>query len=216
MSDPGFREIHLSGKHVVFLFMAVVVAGVGVFLLGVSVGKGVSKPDAVSAQGLPPAVSSAADTGTSPSPDSTKPKPGELDYFKTMGKAAPAVSPSPSASPDAPAATPEPKASATPKASASPTPTPTPTSTPDKPTVSPAPAAATGSWYVVVDSFSSRANATSQTNELKKKGYTATVFNSGKGGTPYKTRLGPFPDRQAAESMKARLNKEGYKSLVTR
>ena len=45
MSDSGFREIQLSGKQVVFLFMAGVVVAVGVFLLGVSVGRGVTDSD---------------------------------------------------------------------------------------------------------------------------------------------------------------------------
>ncbi len=44
MSEPGFREIQLNTKQVVFLFIAVVTAAVGIFLLGVSVGKGVT-PD---------------------------------------------------------------------------------------------------------------------------------------------------------------------------
>ena len=41
MTDQGFREIQLSGKQLVFLFMASVVLAVVVFLLGVSVGRGV-------------------------------------------------------------------------------------------------------------------------------------------------------------------------------
>ena len=43
MSDQGFREIQLSGKQLVFLFMATVVVAVTVFLLGVSVGRGASR-----------------------------------------------------------------------------------------------------------------------------------------------------------------------------
>ena len=41
MADSGIREIQLSGKQLVFLFMASVVLIVSVFLLGVSVGRGV-------------------------------------------------------------------------------------------------------------------------------------------------------------------------------
>ena len=39
--DDSFREIQLSGKALVFLFMAVVVIAVGIFLMGLLVGRGV-------------------------------------------------------------------------------------------------------------------------------------------------------------------------------
>src|SRR5688500_17478909 len=39
--DDAFREIQLSGKQLVFLFMAVVVIAVVIFLTGVQVGRGV-------------------------------------------------------------------------------------------------------------------------------------------------------------------------------
>ena len=39
--DDSFREIQLSGKQLVFLFMAVIVILVGVFLMGLQVGRGV-------------------------------------------------------------------------------------------------------------------------------------------------------------------------------
>ena len=41
MTDQTFREIQLSGKQLVFAFMASVVVLVAAFLLGVSVGRGV-------------------------------------------------------------------------------------------------------------------------------------------------------------------------------
>ena len=41
MSDDGFREIQLSGKQLVFLFMATTVVSVAIFLCGVLVGRGV-------------------------------------------------------------------------------------------------------------------------------------------------------------------------------
>src|SRR5688500_15422575 len=39
--DDAFREIQLSGKQVVFIFMAGVVIAVVIFLLGLQVGRGV-------------------------------------------------------------------------------------------------------------------------------------------------------------------------------
>ena len=40
MAEPGVHEIQLSAKQLVFMFMAAVVVAVGIFLLGVSVGRG--------------------------------------------------------------------------------------------------------------------------------------------------------------------------------
>ena len=45
-SDDGFHEIHLSGKQLVFLFMATTVVAVVVFLCGVLVGRGVRSEQA--------------------------------------------------------------------------------------------------------------------------------------------------------------------------
>ena len=47
--DDGFHEIQLNGKQLVFLFMAVTVVSVVIFLCGVLVGRGVrlSGPDIV-------------------------------------------------------------------------------------------------------------------------------------------------------------------------
>ena len=39
--DDGFHEIHLSGKQLVFLFMATTVVSIVIFLCGVQVGRGV-------------------------------------------------------------------------------------------------------------------------------------------------------------------------------
>lgn len=54
MTDQDVREIHLSRKELVFLFMASVVLAVVVFLLGVSVGRGVHSPATVAADAVAP------------------------------------------------------------------------------------------------------------------------------------------------------------------
>ena len=48
MSDDGFSEIQLSGKQLVFLFMATTVIAVVIFLCGVLVGRGVPQAAALS------------------------------------------------------------------------------------------------------------------------------------------------------------------------
>jgi len=196
MSDAGFREIHLSGKHVVFAFMAVSVVGVGVFLLGVSVGKGVTRTETPAQAAAAP---NGADAGPGALPESTQPNKGELDYYKTLQEKG-TPTPTPVASP-----------AATPAA------TPSPTQTPSASPSAAKPPAATGKpYFVLVDSFSSLKNANTRLAEVKKKGYEAAIFTAPSGTAPYKVRLGPFPDKPAADAMGARLRKEGYRPSVIR
>jgi cell division protein FtsN len=195
MNDSGFREIQLSGKQVVFLFMAGVVVAVGVFLLGVMAGRGVSSEAAPQ--------SAAAMTSPSPTtlPPATSPQPGELQYHETLqGKPAPPAAESPRPTP---ATTPEP---------ATVTPAPSPAA---KPAPAAAKPAASAVWFVQVDSFGARENAARRLAELKGKGYAATIFTATGTTAPYKVRIGPM-DEAAADAMIARLRKEGYKPSRTR
>lgn len=61
MSDEGVHEIQLNGKQLVFMFMAVTVVAVVIFLCGVMVGRGVRAPR----------VTEAANTTTEPPADPT-------------------------------------------------------------------------------------------------------------------------------------------------
>ena len=54
--DDGFHEIQLSGKQLVFLFMATTVVSVVIFLCGVLVGRGV-RGEPLSADGAAPPIS---------------------------------------------------------------------------------------------------------------------------------------------------------------
>ena len=47
LADEGFHEIQLSGKQLVFLFMATTIVAVVIFLCGVQVGRNVVKSDRV-------------------------------------------------------------------------------------------------------------------------------------------------------------------------
>jgi cell division protein FtsN len=210
MSDSGFREIQLSGKHVVFLFIAGVVAAVAIFLLGVSVGRGVSKPGQA-AQAVPPAVEPAAgDSQTAELPGKTTPEQGELKYPEALlgkGDAKNAAS--------APASSPVAVSDAAPKTPEKPAATPAPS--PQAPAKSGAaiqagPATASDAvWYVPVASFTSSANADKQVAQLKAKGITAKVYDAGKSvRARYRVRVGPL-DKAAADAMVAQLRKEGLK-----
>jgi cell division septation protein DedD len=211
MSEPGFREIQLNTKQVVFLFIAVVTAAVGIFLLGVSVGKGVA-PDRPGE--MVQATDPAADvTASGAMPPATSPKPDELKYHDELQKGGrggaapptPADVPPDSAAKPAPTATPTLGATATPAPSA-------------KPTSKPAPPAASASaeYYVQVDSFGLKANAERQIGQLKAKGISAFIFEAPGPGAKFKVRVGPFADRPAAETMQARLRKEKFSPTVIR
>ena len=200
MSDQGFREVQLSGKQVVFLFMALAVVLVGTFLLGVSVGRHV-EPEAVSAQTTPTATATASDLNASgPMPPPTTITPDDTKYRETLrGQAPPATSPASNPPPASLASTPNP-------------PAPAPKTTPTPEAKAATPPAAGDTWFVQVDSFSESSNASRRVSELKGKGVTAKVVKS---GSHYQVRVGPF-DRQGADAMDARLRKLGYKPRVTR
>jgi hypothetical protein len=91
-ADDGFHEIQLSGKQLVFLFMATTVVSVVIFLCGVLVGRGV-RGDTVRADATPPATSGAAPTPTkaedppSPPVDSAASRP--LTYQQRLDSATP-------------------------------------------------------------------------------------------------------------------------------
>jgi len=217
MSESNFREIQLNTKQVVFLFMACVVALLGVFLLGVSVGHGVSNDGTT-------AAASVADPATEPPaptvlPSPTVPKPtdfGGIGSLPAQGdsKATAAAPPNPPAEvppvtttpakpADAPAPKPEPAAAAPAKPAASTA----------KPAGAEKPASPTAVWYVQIDSFGSKDNADKQVSLLKSKGHDAVVFTAPGGGARYKTRIGPM-ERNAADALKNRLSREGFSPAV--
>jgi DedD protein len=70
VSDEGFREIQLNGKQLIFLFMAVTVVSVVIFLFGVLVGRGVregAEPSDIAGGQVTP------DPGAARDPDSAAP-----------------------------------------------------------------------------------------------------------------------------------------------
>jgi len=214
MSESNFREIQLNTKQVVFLFMAFVVASVAVFLLGVSVGQGVASSGTTDATTSAESVAKVPVPSVMPPP--TTPKPDDLKYHDELqGRGSPSPTPSAAAKiPPASTSTPKPTPTQTPEkpapAPAPVKPVPTPTPPPSK---TPPPVA--GAFYVQVDSFASKDNADRQVQQLKARGFTAFVVTAPTGAARYKTRIGPF-DRAAADAMKARLTKEGFRPSVIR
>jgi hypothetical protein len=129
-SDDSFREIQLSGKQLVFLFMAVIVILVGVFLMGLQVGRGVlmarGAPGVENTAGAteaePPPPPASASPGSSTSPATAKEK---LSYAERLGAPEPPKETLKPESATPPATPPTPKSDAPSPAPAAAAPPPT-------------------------------------------------------------------------------------------
>ena len=208
-ADDGFHEIQLSGKQLVFLFMATTVVSVVIFLCGVLVGRGV-RGETVRADATPPAASGATPTPATAKADDPPPAPVDspLTYqkrldspnpvqerLKTQSAAAadtskPVVEPAPAVKEVAPAPKPAP-------------PTPATASTPPL-------SAKPGVWAVQVVALTDKAAASAVVQRLSAKGYPAFLV-SPQSGAPvqnYKVQVGKFEDRAEAEQIAGRLKKE--------
>lgn len=237
-TDDAFHEIHLSGKQLVFLFMATTVVSVVIFLLGVLVGRGVPARQAQGQSGDPMAraLSSAPPAGGDPAPVSPQvqpqtqplaaaeppPVPDETDESLTYkqrleGESATAESlqrPAPQArrasEPVRQTARTEPTAAA-PEAA---------------PATGPARAAASaqsagsplpGTWVVQVHALRDRSVAAGIVQRLAAKGYPAFLVAAGPPTGTYKVQVGRYRDRDEAQKVIERLKKEEqYKPWITR
>lgn len=226
MSDQNFREIQLGGKQLVFLFMASVVLAVAIFLLGVSVGRGV-KSSAGSGSSETEVLATPA---AAPLPAKTEMTAADTGFDKRLPgaataqpqapqPAAPAAEPTaaPSAPPPAVAETPgkataavkpAPTAAvATPPKAETPKPAVTPPKPePAKPAAKPTDArSATGGWSLQAGAFRSRENADKQVAMYKEKGFSAFVVAPTASSSLYHVRVGPFSQRAEAEAAAERL-----------
>lgn len=233
MAEEEFHEIQLNGKQLVFLFMAGTVAAVVIFLCGLMVGRNLHVPRLEAAAAttetvsdptrpvddLPPALASTND-GTPPATTREKltyreqleaPKPvdeplrddpptrdePQAKRVEQVAKAAPkAAKPAPAAGSASPVVT---KPAAAEKA--------------------PAVAEPAGDgWTVQVQAVNSRAEAEAIARRLNAKNYPAFVTQTGSGNlVKYRIRVGKYPKKQDAETMKTRLERqEQFKPWVTR
>jgi cell division septation protein DedD len=214
--DDSFREIQLSGKALVFLFMAVVVIAVGIFLMGLQVGRGVlaarGAPGAEAAAALetePPPPPAAASSGSSTSPATAGEK---LSYAERLGSSEPTREPLKAEAATPPAPKPETPAPApAPPKTAAPPPAPAPAVAavkPVAPSTSTAEPEGTG-FSIQVAALGKREEADAVVKRLSGKGYPAYVVNPTK-GTPsmFRVRVGKFKERREADTVAARLQKE--------
>jgi cell division septation protein DedD len=228
-ADDAFHEIQLSGKQLVFLFMATTVVSVVIFLCGVLVGRGVrvegaagTEAPTVEAGTAPRDAGSPAQTAAVDVPPPTaEPNltyPRRLDSEKAptervRRQADAPASRTPAADPDP---SPEQPAPAPANASAAP-PASKPTPAADAASASPVPAAAglpratkTGRWVVQVQALRERSDADAIVQRLKAKGYDA-FLQAPDAKAPdgmYRVQIGRFDDRADAERIAARLQQE--------
>lgn len=199
MHDEGFHEIQLSGKELVFLFMATTLVAVVIFLCGVQVGRNVrtdpaASGDTASAAPAPAATPSQPQAAAGP-PSSEPPAPAaepadELSYAKRLqADSAPAEklkSPSPSSS--APAAKPAPIEPPATKITSTGRP---------------------GPWIVQLTALQDRAAAGAIARRLAAKGYPAFVLDPPAGSPAlFRVQVGGYGDRAGAEQAARRLEKE--------
>jgi cell division septation protein DedD len=75
-----------------------------------------------------------------------------------------------------------------------------------------APGGRGGDWIVQLGSFSSRANADRLAADVQGKGFSVSVQGGGgSGGTLFRVRAGPEPDKAGAEALAVRLAAAGFK-----
>jgi cell division septation protein DedD len=210
--DEGFHEIQLSGKQIVFWFMAFVVIGVVIFLLGVQVGRGV-----LSQRGLPGAGDTTATTADiePPPPPAATSQPSEapitagekLSYAERLSSPEPTpeklVAPKPE--PVRSAVAPEGREGG-PKPSA-PAPTVAATAEPPGP-----------GFSIQVAALRERDEADTIVKRLAAKGYPAYVAAPIKEKVPiFRVRVGKYKDRREADTVAAKLQKEEqFKPWVVR
>jgi cell division septation protein DedD len=205
--DEGYREIQLSGKQIVFWFMAFVVIGVVVFLLGVQVGRGV-----LMQRGLPEGnIAAAAEEDEAPAPPASAAQGSgapvtigeKLTYAERLAAAEPAPEPLkavPTPKPEAPAPAPAKAAEGAASGAAR--------------TVEPP-----GDGYSIqVAALREREEADTIVKRLAAKGYPAYVAAPIKEKVPiFRVRIGKYKDRHEADTVAAKLQKEEqFKPWVVR
>ena len=220
--DDGFHEIHLSGKQLVFLFMATMVVSVVIFLIGGFVGRNVRAQQAADHLADPTtALAAAAPTPVAPAPAAADAGPqaaeppsppaesDELSYKKRLEGGASAEH----LKPVAPAQQ-QPSTART----VAPAPAPAP---PAPAASSPAPAAAAaaatagtvgtpqpGTWVIQVHALRDRTTAAGIVRRLASKGYPAFLVAAGPPTGTYKVQIGRYKDRDEAMRVIDRLKKE--------
>jgi DedD protein len=216
MPDEGVHEIQLNGKQLVFMFMAVTVVAVVIFLCGVMVGRGVRAPRAIEAADAateaPIDPTASVQTPAPPSTDGPSSSPASSQEKLTYADRLSTTTPPPESLKEpgvqevkpasvvkAPVAEPPPVA-------------------PAVKTTKPAASDAAGGFVVQVAAVKERSEADTIAKRLKSKGFPSFVTSPSAGAASvYRVRVGKYSDRHEAESIARRLEKEEqFKPWITR
>ena len=231
-SDDGVREIQLNGKQLVFLFMAVTVVSVVIFLCGVLVGRGVqARPTAAETTPAVEPADATADAAPPAAPPSGPTKAEGLGYTERLQSAGPSseklvardesarTAPAAFGAPPA-AVTPAPAAVRAPAATTAPAPAAAKTPALAEPSAAkPIPAEPKGDGVAIqVAALKGRSEAEAVVARLKGKGFAAYLM-APLAGQPsvFRVRVGKFKTRAEAEAVATRLEREEqFKPWITR
>ena len=207
--DDAFHEIQLSGKQLVFLFMATTAVSVAIFLLGVMVGRSVRAdsitvdPTVAAASEPPPATQSEPAALPADPPPAVAPADPPLSYHARLESE---KSPAEEIKPKKETPAPEPARAAAPD--------------PQPPVPSPAAQGAKpGTWAVQVQALRDPNAASQVVKRLRGKGYPAFVVAPTAGAPTqlFRVQIGRYNDPTQAEQVGARLKKEErFDSIVVR
>jgi len=194
-TDDGVHEIQLSGKQIVFLFMATTVVSVVIFLLGVMVGRSVQGrgPDQADRVAAEPPPAAPADAATAAGADAGG-GTGTLTYPKRLESDKPVAE------------------------QLAPPPAVTPPPPPAHEAAAPAPSQEDG-WVVQVAALRDRDAALAIVKRLTAKGYPAFLLDPTPGSPApvHRVRVGRYANRAEAERVSRRLEREEqFKPLITR
>jgi cell division protein FtsN len=218
MSDEGVHEIQLNGKQLVFMFMAVTVVAVVIFLCGVMVGRGVRAPRATELADAtiesPADPTAAVQAPASPPTDAATPSSApsaqeRLTYADRLSTTTP-----PPETLKEPVVQ-EMKAAAPVKAPVAEPPPVAPAVRTSKPSTR---EPAGGGFVVQVAAVKERSEADGIAKRLASKGFPSFVSSPSAGAARvYRVRVGKYNDRREAESVARRLEKEEqFKPWITR
>jgi cell division septation protein DedD len=218
-SEDGFHEIQLSGKQLVFLFMATTVVSVVIFLCGVLVGRSVrvERPadaaDSVAAP-APAPTDTVADAAAVPAEPPVPADEGEapLSYKRRLESDKP---PAETLKPVDTTKTPTPAPAATSE------PDPPKPATPAREKTERAPTASTSrdGWVVQIAALRDRQTANAIVQRLSGKGYPAFLVSPAPGAPApvFKVQVGRYPEKEQAEQIRRRLEKEEqFKPWISR
>ncbi len=193
MRNKEFREVQVSSSGLVFIFLAILVLGVFIFLLGVSVGKKqvqMAGPTTLLAR-------PATETVTEEPPTVLKDQPSALAQAAGSEQA-----------PDVKSRVPETTAEVSPPVAEKPAPR---TYVPEPAAAKPA--ASPGTYYIQVGAFNEKSQADALAARFKGQGYPALVlspFSSDRRPT-YRVRLVGYGSKDQASQALARLNSASTK-----